>query len=70
VLVEVKRLRHICAAQVEEEIAASWSAMEVLQFIVKYDLHESLPNICQLLQYFLTVGVSVATCERSFSDFV
>ena len=68
VLVEVKRFRrHICAAQVEVEIAASWSAKEVLQFIVEYDFNESLPNICQFLQYFLSVCVSVATCERSFS---
>ena len=64
----MKRLRrHICAAQVEVEIAAPWSAKEVFQYIVKYDFNESLPNICQVLQYFLTVCVSVATCERSFS---
>jgi len=38
-----------------------------LQFIQKYNLGNSVPNIVILLLIFLTIALSVATCERSFS---
>jgi len=40
---------------------------ELLQFIHKYNLGKSVPNILMMLRIFLTIAVSVATCERSFS---
>ena len=40
---------------------------ELLQFIQKYSLGSSVPNIVIMLRIFLTISVSVATCERSFS---
>jgi len=46
------------------------SPLELLQFIQKYSpgkLGNSVPNIVIMLRIFLTIAVSVATCERSFS---
>ena len=41
--------------------------LEVLQFIQKYNRGNSIPNIVIMLRIFVTIAVSVATCERSFS---
>jgi len=41
--------------------------LELLQFIQKYNLGDSDPNIVIMVQIFLIISVSVATCERSFS---
>jgi len=41
--------------------------LELLQFIQKYNLGNYVPNIVIILRIFLTIAVSVATCERSFS---
>jgi len=41
--------------------------LELLQFIQKYNLGNSVPNIVIMLRIFLTITVSAATCERSFS---
>ena len=41
--------------------------LELLQFIQKYNLGNSVPNIVIMLGIFLRTAVSVATCERSFS---
>jgi len=40
--------------------------LELLQFIHKYNLWNSVPNIVIILWFFLTIAVSVATCERRF----
>ena len=40
---------------------------ELLQFIQKYNLENTVPNIVIMLRIFLTIAVSVTTCERSFS---
>ena len=37
------------------------------QFIQKYNIGNSVPNIVIMRRIFLTIAVSVATCERSFS---
>ena len=41
--------------------------LELLQFIHKYNLWNTVPNIVIKLRIFLTIAVSVATCERNFS---
>nr|CAI5822822.1 unnamed protein product [Callosobruchus analis] len=65
---EVYRLRrHVSATNTSTEEAALWSAKKIFEFIIRWDFTESLPNICLILQYFLTISVSVASCERSFS---
>jgi len=40
---------------------------ELLQFIEKYNLGNSVPNIIIMLRVFLTIAVIITTCERSFS---
>ena len=40
--------------------------LEILQFIQKYNLGNSVPNIVIMLRIFVTIAVSVATCEGSF----
>jgi len=65
---ETKRLRrHIKSANITIKEAVLWEAKEFLQFILKWDFTESLPTISVILQYYLTICVSVASCERSFS---
>lgn len=67
-VVEIPRLRrHINAAQIDFESAKYWTALEMLTFIVEWDFLETLPNISLALKLFLTICVSVASCERSFS---
>jgi len=51
-------------------IGEEWESngpLELLKFIVKLDLNTSVPNIAVLLRIMLTMAVSVAGCERSFS---
>ena len=43
------------------------SALALLQWIVKWGFQESLPNLTVVLRILLTMCVSVASCERSFS---
>jgi len=38
-----------------------------LQFIQKNNFGNSVPNIVIMLRIFITIAVSVATCERNFS---
>lgn len=65
---EIKRYRrHVRATDTSVDVAGRWTAQEILQFIIKWDFSESLPCISLILQYFLTICISVASCERSFS---
>ena len=43
------------------------TALDVLQSLTKYRLCESTPSLFLCLKLYLTVGVSIASCERSFS---
>ena len=40
---------------------------QLLKFILEWDLVTAIPNAVILLRIFLTMGVSVSSCERSFS---
>ena len=67
-LLEIPRLRrHLKAAEIDPKNVKDWSILDVLAFIVKWDFVESLPNLALSLKLFLTICVSVASCERSFS---
>lgn len=66
--------RDIDASELCSELQAiSWrvpkksTPKEVLDFICKSNLQESVPNLCIALRILLTLPVSVATGERSFS---
>ncbi len=64
---EIPRLRrHLQAAEINLEEAKHWTVLQFLQFI-KWDFVESLPYLTLALRFFLTICVSVASCERSFS---
>ena len=41
--------------------------LELLQFIQKYNLGNSVPNAVIMLRIFFTIAVSVATCEKRVS---
>jgi len=63
---------HCCASQLYDVADVQFtvekeSPLERLQFIQKYNLGNSVPNVAIMLRIFLTIAVSVATCERSFS---
>jgi len=67
-LKEIPRLRrHLKAADIYLDNAKEWSVFDVLKFIVEWDFLESLPTLSLSLRLFLTICVSVASCERSFS---
>lgn len=46
---------------------STWTALDLLSWIVKWKLQESLSNIVVALRIFLTITVTNASCERSFS---
>ena len=46
---------------------AKSSAMELLQMIHTFDLQDIYPNVKIAFRIFLTMPVTVASCERSFS---
>ena len=67
-LKEIPRLRrHLQGADIDLNKAKDWSVFNVLKFIAEWDFLESLPILSLSLQLFLTICVSVASCERSFS---
>lgn len=45
----------------------SWTCLDVLKFIVKYEFCDTIPILFLSLRLFLTLCVSNATSERSFS---
>lgn len=68
ILAEIPRLRRFLqAANVPKEESLGWTSLRVLQFVVEYEFSESVPNLTLALRFFLTLCVSVASCERSFS---
>ncbi|KAM9311655.1 zinc finger MYM-type protein 1-like [Gastrophryne carolinensis] len=67
-LLEIPRLRrHLTAAKLDLDKVTDWTALQVLTFIAEWDFIESLPHLSLCLKLFLTICVSVASCERSFS---
>ena len=67
---EVYRIRrHIALFQEvnPDSNISTWTALDVLSWIIKWKLQESLSNIVVALRIFLTITVTNASCERSFS---
>ena len=50
-----------------DEQIANWTALDLLCWVYKRKLQESLTNFIVTLRIFLTITVSTASCERSFS---
>ncbi|XP_031343080.1 uncharacterized protein LOC116170716 [Photinus pyralis] len=65
--IERERLRHFVEAGNEAEALKLQGPLELLQFIQQFGLADSVPNNVVYLRIFLTLAISVATCERSFS---
>lgn len=66
---ERRRLQQFVASsesEAEEDIRGK-GPLELLQFIQKLNLGISVPNIVILIRIYLTLAISVASCERSFS---
>jgi len=61
---ERKRLQYFVDASGNDKIDGPF---ELLSFIQRYHLGDSVLNIAILLRIFLTRAISVAICERSFS---
>ena len=68
-LLEIPRVKiHLKASGINlEEVKLKWTLLNVLQFIAEMDLIEECPNLTLSLKLFLTICVSVSSCERSFS---
>ena len=67
-LKETPRLRrHMKEADIDLHKAKDWSVFDALKFIAEWDFLESLPILSLSLKLFLTICVSVDSCERSFS---
>ena len=45
----------------------SWDVVNLLQLMAQYKLQETAPNLIIAMIIYLTLAVSVALCERSFS---
>ena len=43
------------------------TAFDVLQWLAKSCLLDSTPYLCLCLKLYLTIGVSIASCERRFA---
>jgi len=66
ILSEAESLKFHCSAIVEAVQSAS--RIDLLNSIHRSGLQEVYPNIDIALRLFLTLPVTVATCERSFSQ--
>ncbi|GBL79091.1 hypothetical protein AVEN_92350-1 [Araneus ventricosus] len=68
ILTEILRLkRFLKVTQVPKEESLVWTSLRLLEFVVEYELFVSVPNLTLALRFFLTLCVSVASSERSFS---
>ena len=45
----------------------SWDVVNLLQLMAQRKLQETVPNLIIAIRIYLTLAVSVALCERSFS---
>ncbi|XP_044152427.1 uncharacterized protein LOC122940116 [Bufo gargarizans] len=67
---EINRLRKHIVLYKEvntDEQPTNWIALDLLRWVYKWKLQESLTNFVVALRIFLTITVSTASCERSFS---
>ena len=67
--IEVRRLRKhvLISRENNHDIDNNSIAIDLLKWIVKWGFTESLPNLSIVLRIFLTMCISIASCERSFS---
>ena len=56
--------RTVCSALFFFDETVQWQALDYLTFIKKWSANESLSNLALSVNFFLTVRVSIASCER------
>lgn len=61
---EILDFRMLLASRTNSKISRP---EEILQFIVQYEDESIFPNLRIAIQIMLTIAVSIASCERSFS---
>ena len=61
-VMEVNRLKEGCLVSTE-----SWDGVNLLQWMAQCKLQETVPNLIIAIRIYLTMAVSVASRERSFS---
>ena len=67
-VMEVNRLRRFVKSMTERWVyTESWDVVNLLQLMAQCKLHETVPNLIIAIRIYLTLAVSVASCERSFS---
>ncbi|KAL4142012.1 hypothetical protein QTP88_004544 [Uroleucon formosanum] len=64
---EISDFQHVVKSIIPDHIESA-TVLELLQLIQDYNLKESYPNIEIVFRIFLTMPVTAATCERSFSN--
>ena len=66
---EVRRLRKhvLISRENNHDIDNNSIAIDLLKWMVKWGFTESLPNLSIVSRIFLTMCISIASCERSFS---
>ena len=66
--VEIDRFKRLVrSSEITFDRNATATAFDVLHWFAKSCLFDSTPYLCLYLKLYLTFGVSIASCERSFS---
>ena len=67
-VMEVNRLRRFVKSMTERGVyIESWDVVNLLQLMAQCKLQETVPNLIFAIRIYLTLAVSVASCEWSFS---
>ena len=64
--VEIDRFKRLVQSS-ETTFDRNATEFDVLQWLAKSCLLDSTPYLCLCLKRYVTIGVSIASCERSFS---
>ena len=64
--VEIDRFKRLVRSS-ETTLDRNATAFDVLQWLAKSCLLDLTPYLCLCQKLYLTTGVSIASCERSFS---
>ena len=63
---EIDRFKRLVRSS-ETTFDSNATAFDVLHWLAKSCLLDSTPYLCLCLKFYITIGVSIASCERSFS---
>ena len=67
-VMEANRLRRFVKGMTERGVSTeSWDVANLLQWIGQCKVQETVPNLIIAIRIYLTMAVSVASCDRSFS---